>query len=495
MKTEQPNYYALLGVNTFASPEAIRQAFFALQAEYKGKGALSAPYFQQVSYAFEVLSDPDRRSLYDSLLHETSADPHLLVNGVLSRSKIGLANAPQVVYLLVDVRPSQPDGDARLPLNLCLVLDRSTSMRGARLGQVQGAVEMVLEKLGPEDTVSIVSFSDRAEVLLPPTRTQDTRRLLASVRGMVASGGTEIYQGLQAGVAQMQQVALERHVNHLILLTDGHTYGDEELCVQLARETAVQGIGFTAFGIGLEWNDQFLDRLVAPSGGQSGYIDQPIQIIEFLEKRIQGLGAIYAQDVRFQLDLPSAIYLRYGFKMTPYAQPLAIDADHVKLGDIEGRRPLSFLLELGVAPQPVESRITLPINLTATIPGRKIRQHKISQTLQLVSLADPPDEEIPEPLLKSVRMLSMYRLNEQVWHDVEAGHVEMATRRMRHLTSRFLEIGQTRLAQQAQLETERLSQMGGLSLEGRKTLKFGTRTLLNQTMTLLLNAEEEPEND
>ncbi len=493
MKNEQPNYYAILGVDNHASDEAIRKAFVDLQAQYEAKNALGSSRFQQISYAFEVLSDPDRRVLYNALLQEAFTSPALQVNAVLSRTKIGLLDTPQVVYLQVDVRPPEQQEDTRLPLNLCLVLDRSTSMRGSRLNRVQVAVEMVLEKLGANDVISVVGFSDRAEVLVPPTPGQETRRIISRIKSMVASGGTEIYQGLQAGVAQMRQMPLERYINHLILLTDGHTYGDEDLCVQLAKETAVQGIGFTAFGIGLEWNDQFLDRLVAPSSGQSGYIDQPIQIIEYLEQRIKGLGAIYAQDVRFKLDFPDSIYVRYGFKMTPYAQPVDKEQDHIKLGDIEGRRPLSFLLELSIDPQPVESRITIPVNLAAILPGHKAQERKFKQDLQIVALKTPPPEDPPDSLLNAVRMLNMYRLNEKVLGDIESGNVEMATTRMRHLTTRFLEAGQDRLAQQAQLEAERLSQIGNLSDEGRKALRFGTRTLLSQTMSLMFRADEDEE--
>lgn len=497
MKTEQPNYYAILGVDNHASGEAIQKAFSDLRAKYLEMGSLDSSRFQQISYAHEVLSDPERRALYDSLLQEAFAYPALHVDAVLSRTKIGLVDMPQVVYLLVNVYPPKQQEDTQLPLNLCLVLDRSTSMRGARLDRVKAAVEMVLEKLGPDDVVSIVGFSDRAEVLVPPTRGQEKPQMLSRVKSMVASGGTEIYQGLQEGMAQMNQIPLGRHINHLILLTDGHTYGDEDLCLQLAREAAGKSIGITAFGIGLEWNDQFMDRLVAPSSGQSGYIDQPIQIIQYLEQRIKGLGAIYAQNVRLKLDMPNSISVRYGFKMTPYAQPILFDRDYIKLGDIEGRRPLSFLLELSVDPQPVENRITLPVNLVANIPGHKVQERKFRQDLQLVALTNPPPEDVPESLLKAVRILSMYRLNEKVLDDMEAGNVKMAATRLHHLTTRFLEAGQTQLAQQSKMEAERLSAVGDLSAEGRKTLKFGTRSLLNQTMTVLYiqEAPEEPLHD
>lgn len=478
---EQPNYYAILGISPQASTEVIQEAFARMRLEFKQqKDDFSHdPRYQQVAYAYEVLSDPDRRSLYDSLLQDTQPAA-LRINLQASRDKIGLTDSPQLIYLLVDVHPPQQKQDVRLPLNVCLVIDRSTSMQGERLDQVKAAVELILDQLGPEDMISIVSFSDRAEVILPVSRVQDKRPLLAKVQSITASGGTEIYQGLLAGVTEMRSIPLSKHTNNLILLTDGHTYGDAELCLQLARTTAKEMIGITAFGIGHEWNDQFLDQIVSPSGGQSGFIDTPQQIIEYLQKRIHGLGNVYARNVRLQLDLPQAVHLRYAFKLTPYAQPLSILTQEMQMGDIEGRKPLSFLLEISVDPQPVETRIKIPIQLVADIPDHKANDSVFKEQFQLFVLTDTPDVEPPEALLRAVRMLNMYRLNEKVWEDVESGEVEMATRRMRHLTTRFLEAGQTKLAQQAGMEAERLEQLGTLSTEGRKTLKFGTRTLISQ---------------
>jgi Ca-activated chloride channel family protein len=82
-------------------------------------------------------------------------------------------------------------------------------------------------------------------------------------------------------------------------------------------------------------------------------------------------------------------------------------------------------------------------------------------------------------LLKAVRVLNIYRLNEKVRNEVEVGELEAATKRMKHLTTRLLEVGETQLAQQAHMELARLEKMGDLSEEGRKRLKYGTRSLFS----------------
>jgi Ca-activated chloride channel family protein len=494
MSQEPANLYQVLSVDRQATAEEIEAAYFGLRASARGNAA--EPAGERIQYAYDVLSDPQRRSLYDSLLAETSA-PSLTVEVIPSRDRLVISDTPQLLYLLVHVRPREADEQHIQPLNLCLVLDRSTSMRGERLDKVMAAVRLIMAKLGPADVLSVVSFSDRAEVVLPAT----TIGLLVSQTGrskeeevgtvlgrMVASGGTEIYHGLSTGVAQMRQLALAHYTNHLILLTDGHTYGDAANCLALAHQAAAEGIGFSAFGIGADWNDQFLDALVTPSGGQSGYIDKPAEIITYLENRIRGLGNVYAYDVQLQANWPQQVTALECFKLSPFAQPLSLKSDRVALGQLEGRAPLSFLLELQISPQSIPARIKIPLTIIATVPtddNNNPHEQTLTSFVQLfvTGLADVIDaqsDEPPDGLIEAVRLLTLHRMHEKAWADAEAGQIRSAATRMHQLTTRLLESGELELARLAHQEAQRIARLGTMSLEGHKALKYGTRSLLGQ---------------
>lgn len=492
MITKEYDYYKILGVHSTASLERIKEAFAEIRATIPAaqQNPESNPAFRRLLTAYEVLTDPDRRATYDTILTETAPDPLDIVIHA-SSEKIKVMDSAQILYLLVHIRPPVEEIKTQFPLNLALVIDRSTSMQGERLERVKTAVNLIIKQLSPDDIISVVSFSDRAEVVLPAGSVSDNPALLAQIRDIRASGGTEIYQGLIAGVQEMRRVNLYRHVNHLILLTDGHTYGDADKCLQLAQETAAQGIGMSAFGLGNEWNDQFLDHLVAPSGGQSGYIESPNQVLEYLQTRIKGLGHLYAQNLRFIPEFPRSVSLQHAFKLAPFAQPLTVGAHEIKLGNIEGRAPLNFLLELNIAPQVAENRITLPLHFMAHLPSQQMRERTFKHAFQIQILNDPPPVEPPSNLLKAVRLLNMYRMNEKVWKDVESGQMDAAALRMRRLSTRLMEAGETQLAQQAEAETQRLVTMGTISLEGRKRLKYGTRAMISQTMRLELEKDDQ----
>ncbi|WP_420640731.1 VWA domain-containing protein [Candidatus Leptofilum sp.] len=474
-------YYAILGVTSQATLEEIQTAFAALRLKIpkEKRNKAKNPAYARLANAYEVLSDPARRATYDSLLAETKSLEMVNLQVTASRDRIKVSDAEQVVYLLLDILPPTQE-TKQLPLNLSLVLDKSTSMQGSRLSHVKTAVELIVNKMAPVDTLSIVSFSDRAEVVVPAGKVENPTAVVGQLRGVQASGGTEIYQGLQAGVKELQKVDLAKHTNYLILLTDGHTYGDAAQCLELAQRTAKENIGISAFGLGTEWNDQFLDALVSPSGGQSNFVEQPGDIVQHLQKRIQGLGTIYAKNLQLKAALHRNVSIQYGFKLEPFAQPIAVDEEMLQLGNLEGRSPLAALLELKIAPSPAETRLNLNIEIIADIPGPQMHEQTFKDSHRLLVLSDVAQEMPPEKIVEAVRVMNMYRMNEKVWQEVEAGRLDVATTRMHHLSTRLLEAGETELAHQAQQEMEQISRAGTMSLAGRKKLKYGTRALIDK---------------
>ncbi len=412
------------------------------------------------------------------------ADQFIEAKVEASRAALAAIDTPQLLYLLVQVKPAHPDEHQRTPLNLSLVVDRSTSMRGRRLANVRAATTMIVEKLAPEDSLSVIAFSDRASVIVPAGHLNDKPQVLHKIRQIEAFGGTEAFQGLEAGYRELRRVPLAKHTNHLILLTDGHTYGDTEACLDVVRAGAKDGINLSAFGLGSEWNERFLDQLAAISGGQTTYIASAGQVVQALEQCIQGLGSVYAHNVRLAQDFPSAMKLISAFRVSPSAQPLGTNGSELRLGNIEGRVPLTFLLEFTVEPTPAGTELPLIIDLTADIPSESNRNYQLQVRHNLSIVAEEPVGEPSETLLAAVQAWNLHQINKNVWSDIEQGNVQRAKTRMLYLTKRLMEAGHTKLAQQLLTETERLSTGGSVSLDGRKTLTFATRSLVTRTVRL-----------
>jgi curved DNA-binding protein CbpA len=142
--------YASLGVERSATPEQIGQAY-RLAARRFHPEVNSDPQakdeFKRLAAAYEVLNDPQRRAEYDS---RTAArrPAQFTAQVMFSRAKLMRLPEPQIVYVLVEIgAPTGVAAPAPL-LNLCLVIDRSTSMQGARLDQVKSAASQIVNGLG-----------------------------------------------------------------------------------------------------------------------------------------------------------------------------------------------------------------------------------------------------------------------------------------------------------------------------------------------------------
>jgi len=85
------NYYVVLGIAEDADSDAIRRAFRVLARRYHpdaGAGSSTAE-FRRVLEAYETLSDPDRRRLYDHDLRSSRVRPMIIAEPAGSRPVAG----------------------------------------------------------------------------------------------------------------------------------------------------------------------------------------------------------------------------------------------------------------------------------------------------------------------------------------------------------------------------------------------------------------------
>jgi Ca-activated chloride channel family protein len=256
--TITPDYYAILGILREASPEEIKRAYIeAAQRLHPDKNQApgETEIFLEVQQAYELLSNPKRRKAYDATLPKEEQPSSPVFPEILySRPHLVRLDEAQLIYVLLNMRVRRRDEKIPIPpLNVCLVLDRSTSMKDAKMDLLKAAAIQFLRDLRPEDIFSVIAFSDRAEVVIPAAYQKDRPKLEAQIRDIQASGATELFQGLESGMNEVRRGLGAQRVNHLILLTDGHTYGDEQACLDLATQAAGQGIGISGMGIGTDW--------------------------------------------------------------------------------------------------------------------------------------------------------------------------------------------------------------------------------------------------
>ncbi len=391
----------------------------------------------------------------------------------------------QLVYVLIEALPTGAVANVQMPLNFSLVLDHSGSMYGAKLANLKQAARLAVDRMGPQDLVSIVIFDDKVKVIAPGQPVTDKTDLKRRIDGIRDGGGTEISRGMRKGLEELQKGLGPQRVSRLLLLTDGETFGDEDVCRRLAADAGGQGVAIAALGLGEEWNEQLLDDIAQASGGVSDFIPegQPDAILNTFERQVQAAQATVVQNAEMILRLVPGVMPRAVWRATPLIAKLGHRAlsdrnVQVALGDMDREQGQSVLIEMLVPPrQPGTYRIAqAEVSYDVAVLG--LISEKVKSEIILNFTADPAQVgQVNSYVMNIVEKVTAHKLQTRALDEAAVGNIAGATQKLRAAATRLLELGEEGLAQTALEEAERLERGEGLSAKGTKKLRYETRKL------------------
>ena len=268
-----------------------------------------------------------------------------LIAEVVPGRDAGMANGPAREQFLVDfIAGGVPGGGlgARTPLNLCLVIDRSGSMDGPPLDYVKQACAYVVDLLSPNDILSIVTFEETVDVLMPPQRVTDKERIKDGIQRLMAGNTTNLYDGLLLGMQQVLTIADPGRATRLVVLSDGDpTAGikDFSALVAHAGEIKARGITCTFLGFGPDYNEELLASMAKKAGGNYYYIPQPNLIPEVFRTELEKLMTVTARNLKLNIKLSRWVSMR-GPQAVPSGE-VTID-----LADLERGSTLQQVVDL-----------------------------------------------------------------------------------------------------------------------------------------------------
>jgi Ca-activated chloride channel family protein len=396
------------------------------------------------------------------------------------RQPLPASGQPQLAYLLVEAQAAA--ASQAVPLNFCLVLDRSGSMgQGGKLAALKDATRRMIERLTPQDVLSIILFDDQTEVLLPATAAADRDAIRAQIERIEERGGTAMSGGLAAGQAELRKHLGPDRVSALLLLTDGQTWGDEDRCRAIAQELARDGVQITALGLGDEWNEKLLDDLADATGGLSDFIKDPALITTYFQRAVRTAQGTVAHDARLLLRLVRDATPRAVHRVTPVIsnlgyQPLGESEVAVRLGNLEAGSPASVIIEMLLPPRAEGSFRVAQAELHYTPLGATAEQ-TVKQDLLLAFSADPNAPQYDPRVMNLVEKVTAFKLQTRALSDAEAGNLAGATQKLRAAATRLLDLGELELAREAQAQAAQLEQGKAPSAEAQKSLRYATRRL------------------
>lgn len=226
--------------------------------------------------------------------------------------------------------------DAR-PINLCFVIDRSSSMSGNRIENVKKAMLASLDVLRETDTVSIVVFAEGARTVVEPRRVGDGLLLREAIQGIRVGGSTNLCAGLMKGLAYVEKNFDSDHNNRVILLTDGRTNQgecDSEAIITKAKPFLERGIDLASIGVGSDFNHSLMRQLAESGRGLVHFVENDADIEKVFVDELDGLLSSATTDVTLRLQFEDGLRVDhiYGYSPILGREEIRFDLDPLRAG-------------------------------------------------------------------------------------------------------------------------------------------------------------------
>ena len=241
---------------------------------------------------------------------------------------------------------------------LTFVIDVSGSMDlDNRLGLVKRSLELLVEQLHSEDTVSIVVYGTEAHVILDATSGSDKGTILEAIYSLHPEGVTNAEAGIRLGYKMAMRAFKPEGINRVILCSDGvANFGATESDVILSeiRHKVEEGVTLTTVGFGVDnYNDVLMEQLADNGNGFYAYVDDLSEARRLFIDQITGTLQTIAMDAKVQVDFNPEVVKKY--RLVGFENRAIADNDFrnnsVDAGEIGAGHSVTALYEVKLYPE------------------------------------------------------------------------------------------------------------------------------------------------
>ena len=223
-----------------------------------------------------------------------------------------LANQCQTVYLRIGLTgfDLQTITEPLVPVNLALVVDTSSSMRGEKMDHAKELAMKVVKRLRPTDLVTLITLNEQGNVLLPIAKVRNQAMLYEMIQTLgdneqaTLFDSTALFDGIEKGAGELLKHRLPYQINRILLLSDGfanvgpHSPTDMG---ELGRILSEEKIAVTTVGFGTDYHQKLMMLLSQPSDGNHAVVEKTGDIIGFVEREFSEMALMVAQEIKLVL--------------------------------------------------------------------------------------------------------------------------------------------------------------------------------------------------
>ncbi len=446
------------GISPFVDPKEDAESTFGLDVDtgsytiarsYLNRGALPPPESVRVEEFLNALDFKDegpRRGDF-AITAEGALSPYPVPsvdsnstaqrpdrNGDVSRD---ISGDTRRAWLRVGVKAKSITAQQRKPTALTFLVDTSGSMaQENRIEIVKQSLRLLVDELTPRDTVAIVTYGSRGQVLLE--HSSEKAAILSTIDRLFPQGSTNLQEGMEHAYRLASENLLANDDwkriprNHrVLLLSDGVAnvgLTDAEALLRNVAHWAARGIELTAVGVGMgNYNDELLERLADRGDGRYAYVDRLEEARRLFVENLTGTLQTVGKDARVQVTFDPAVVRQY--RLVGYENRDIPDAafrnKNTDGGEIGADHAVTALYELDLYPS-ARRRADLATIALVYRPSDSQELVEIQETVQVDTVTDTFASTTPSLRLATLtaRFAELLRVSPHVEGDLSSLFLE-----------------------------------------------------------------------
>jgi Ca-activated chloride channel family protein len=214
---------------------------------------------------------------------------------------------PKNKLLMIGIQGERVAEDNIPACNLVFLIDVSGSMSDQnKLPLLKKSFRILVEKLRPQDKVSIVVYAGAAGCVLPATTGINKAKILSSLDELESGGSTAGGEGIILAYKIASENFIEGGNNRIILASDGDfnvgASSDAEM-ERLIESKRDMGIYLTILGFGMgNYKDSKMENMSNKGNGNYAYIDNIMESNKIFGEELWGTLYTIAKDVKIQIE-------------------------------------------------------------------------------------------------------------------------------------------------------------------------------------------------
>lgn len=309
--------WSLVGMATTSGTVALMTPTSSASAASPARPVASTKASAWASETAERAGAKDASALVPATVAAPTVSPRFVADGLLHvEGRLGHTSLPRgearesFVFVSIDA-PADRRLEERPPIDVGIVIDRSGSMKGSRLRNAVAAARGMVERLGPDDRISLVAYDGRAELLLPSTRVGSLDRLgfdrtLARLRH---GGNTCLSCGLELAMAQLRG---RDGLGRVLLLSDGQAnrgLTTPDQLRSLGDMARGEQLAIASIGVDVDYDERTMFAVSEASNGEHYFVEDPRGLSAVFEQERVAMAGTVADEASVDVTLAAGVEL------------------------------------------------------------------------------------------------------------------------------------------------------------------------------------------